>query len=133
MKYEDFDVQSFNNLGDGTTVFRVTHKTSGEEKQSEVSSDVDSETVVIELMQDIRDKITEKKRPCSFAIALEAVVKDGKGMHLDNDKDNVVRAQFPDEYSMMGLPYLYMTSPDVGSYPWSVESCAPFATWVVID
>ncbi|MDC0600118.1 hypothetical protein OAO65_02290 [Flavobacteriales bacterium] len=123
MKFEDFEVEFFND----SQIVRVTHKVTGTTRNSE---DVTREGA-IKLMQDIRDEIEEKKRPCSFAIALEAVIKEDKGMHVKGDT-SVVRAQFPDEYSMMDLPYLYITT-EVGQVPWTVDSCAPFATWLIVD
>lgn len=123
MKYDDFDVETFNDKG----TVRVTHKASG---TTRMSNDV-TQTGITYLMQDIGDEINAKKRPLSFAIALAAVIEEGKGMRIEGDTA-VVRAQFPDEYSMMDLPYLYIDR-EVGRHPWTVDSCAPFATWLIVD
>ncbi len=123
MKYDDFKVETFN----GEEDVRVKHIASGIVR---MGNDVTKEGIT-KLMYDIKDEIAVRKRPCSFAVALEAVISEGKGMHIDGDK-SVVRAQFPDEYSVSTLPYLYIST-ELGQYPWAIESCAPFATWVVID
>ena len=123
MKYEDFKVKTFNDEG----VVRVTHKGSGISRES---GDVTKEGVT-RLMQDIAEAVDERKRPCSFATALDAVITEEKGMHIVGDPTHVVRAQFPDEYSMMDLPYLYITT-EVGQHPWTVDSCSPFATWMIV-
>ena len=123
MRYDDFEVKTFND----ETVVRVTHKDSGIYRESD---DVTKDGAT-KLMHDIIDEIEKKKRPCSFATALNAVVSEGKGMHVAGDTA-VVRAQYPDEYSMMELPYLFIET-EVGTHPWSIDSCAPFATWVVIE
>lgn len=123
MKFTDFVIETFN---DETDV-RVKHIDSGIVR---MGKDVTREGIT-KLTHEIIDEIQVRKRPCSFAIALEAVVQEGKGMHVEGDT-SVVRAQYPDQYSMMELPYLYITT-HVGQHPWSIDSCAPFATWVVVD
>ena len=123
MRYEDFKVNTYNG---GSTV-RVTHKDTGINRLSdEVTKDK-----VMQLMQDIKDEVAEKGKPCSFAKALESVIEHDKGMKIVGD-DAVVRAQFPDQYSMSDMPYLYITS-KYGRVPWSIDSFSPFATWVVVD
>lgn len=49
----------------------------------------------------------------SFSVALEEV-KKGKSIQRKgwNGSGLVVKAQFPDEYSKMTLPYLYIEYPD---------------------
>lgn len=123
MRYEDFNVKTFNG---GTTV-RVTHKESGIKRDS---SEFTKEAVTA-LMQEIRDEYESKSKPCSFAKALEAVVSEGKGMHVVGD-EAIVRAQYPDGYSISDLPYLYITS-KYGRVPWAIDSFSPFATWIVVD
>ena len=50
--------------------------------------------------------------------ALEEV-KNGKGMRLPHwAKDTTVRMKFPDEYSDMTEPYLYVDSQMLGRWPW---------------
>lgn len=123
MRYEDFEVKTYNN-GFAMT---VRHKDSGVKR---TSNEVTKECA-IRLMQEIRDEVNDIGKPCSFAKALESVVTEGKGMRIVGD-DAIVRAQFPDEYSMSDLPYLYITS-KYGRVPWSIDSFSPFATWVVVD
>ena len=123
MKFEDFTVNTYNGGG----AMRVTHNDTGINRLSE---DVTREKVIA-LMQDIRDEVAEIDRPCSFAKALEAVIKDGKGMKVVGNED-VVRAQFPDQYSVSDMPYLYITG-KYGRVPWAIDSFSPFATWVVVD
>jgi hypothetical protein len=123
VKFEDFQVNTYNK---GSTM-RVTHLGTGVNR---LSDDVTREKV-LQLMNDIRDEVDTMGKPCSFAKALDAVVEQGKGMQIVGD-DSVVRAQFPDQYSMSDLPYLYITS-KYGRVPWSIDSFSPFATWVVVD
>jgi hypothetical protein len=123
MIYEDFLVKTFNR----STAIRVTHKESGIKRDSD---DV-TKACVVKLIQEIRDEVEALYKPCSFALALEAVITNGKGMKIAGD-DAVVRAQFPDEYSISDLPYLYITC-KYGRVPWAVDSFSPFATWVVVD
>ena len=123
MIYEDFQVKTFNN----STALRVTHKESGIKRDS----DEVTKECVIKLIQDIRDEVNDLNKPRSFASALEEVIKNGKGMKIVGD-EAVVRAQFPDQYSMSDLPYLYITS-NYGRVPWAIDSFSPFAMWVVVD
>lgn len=52
-----------------------------------------------------------------FGRAFEAV-KKGKGMRLpDWEEDVVIRAQYPDTYSKMTPPYLYVEN-RYGKLPW---------------
>ena len=119
----EFKIDTFN-MG---SMMRVTHVESGVSRLS----DQVNRAKVIELAQDIRDELNNKDKPCSFARALEKVIKEGKGMKIVGD-DAVVRAQFPDQYSVSDLPYLYITS-KYGRVPWAIDTFSPFATWVVVD
>lgn len=69
----------------------------------------------------------------NFGQALEQV-KLGKGMRLPSWKADVfIRAQFPDEYSKMTAPYLYVES-RFGKVPWKETMIELFSEdWVVFD
>lgn len=124
MKYEDFKIETFN-MG---SVMRVTHIDSGIKKESNTVTKEE----VSELIHQITDELQSLGKPTTFALALEQVITNGKGMHVESSKDFVVRAQFPDQYSISHLPYLYVES-KYGRVPWSVDSFSPFALWVVVD
>lgn len=69
----------------------------------------------------------------NFGLALEEV-KKGKGMRLPQwNKEVNVRAQFPDEYSKMTAPYLYVQS-RFGCVPWKETMIELFSNdWEVIE
>ena len=69
----------------------------------------------------------------NFGQAFEAV-KKGKGMRLPKWSDDVVvRAQYPDLYSKMTAPYLYVES-RFGQVPWKETMIELFAEdWEVVD
>lgn len=69
----------------------------------------------------------------NFGLAFEEV-KKGKGMRLPNwNEDVVIRAQYPDEYSKMTAPYLYVES-RFGRVPWKETMIELFSnSWVVVD
>ena len=72
------------------------------------------------------------KARMSFGDALK-LVKRGMGMRLPQWKEDVViRAQFPDEYSKMTAPYLYVES-RFGRVPWKETMIELFSEdWEVI-
>lgn len=106
---------------------RVTHVASG---ISRVSDDVCQDKVT-ELAYEIQDEIVRKKQPLNFAMALNEVLVNNKGMKIEGD-DTVIRAQYPDQYSLSSFPYLYAET-KYGRVPWTVDTFAPFATWTVVD
>lgn len=69
----------------------------------------------------------------NFGQAFEQV-KQGKGMRLPRWKEDVViRAQFPDEYSKMTAPYLYVES-RFGCVPWKETMIELFSEdWEVVE
>lgn len=69
----------------------------------------------------------------SFGDALK-LVKHGMGMRLPKwSNDVVIRAQFPDEYSKMTAPYLYVES-RFGRVPWKETMIELFSEeWEVVD
>ena len=73
------------------------------------------------------------KAHMSFGDALK-LVKRGMGMRLPSWKEDVViRAQFPDEYSKMTAPYLYVES-RFGRVPWKETMIELFSEdWEVVD
>lgn len=119
----EFEVKTYNE----GSIMRVTHVESG---ISRLSEDV-SQDKVTELAYDIQDEIARKKQPLNFAMALNEVLTNGKGMKIPGD-DSVIRAQYPDQYSISSFPYLYAET-KYGRVPWTVDTFAPFATWVVVD
>lgn len=68
-----------------------------------------------------------------YGYALEEV-KKGKGMRLPQWNDDVViRAQYPDEYSKMTAPYLYVES-RFGRVPWKETVIEQFNNnWEVVE
>lgn len=68
-----------------------------------------------------------------FSEAFEEAQK-GKGMRMRQWNDDVVvRVQFPDEYSKMTAPYLYVDS-RFGRVPWISTNIELFSdNWEVID
>lgn len=74
------------------------------------------------------------KQKLDFGTALRMVKKYGKGMRLPQWKsDVVIRAQFPDEYSKMTAPYLYVES-RFGRVPWKETMIELFSEeWEVVD
>jgi len=55
----------------------------------------------------------------SFSVALQAVKKGNSIQRKGwNGKGMLVKAQFPDIYSKMTLPYLYIEYPDGKCCPW---------------
>lgn len=73
------------------------------------------------------------KARMSFGDALK-LVKRGMGMRLPQWKEDVViRAQFPDEYSKMTAPYLYVES-RFGRVPWRETEIELFSEeWEVVE
>lgn len=69
----------------------------------------------------------------NFGEAFEQV-KQGKGMRLPLWKEDVViRAQYPDEYSKMTAPYLYVES-RFGKVPWKETMVELFSEeWQLAD
>ena len=69
----------------------------------------------------------------NFGQAFEEAQK-GKGMRMRQWNDDVVvRVQFPDEYSKMTAPYLYVDS-RFGRVPWISTNIELFSdNWEVID
>lgn len=69
----------------------------------------------------------------NFGQALEAV-KKGKGMRLPQwGSDVVIKVQYPDEYSKMTAPYLYVES-RFGRVPWKETMIELFSEkWEVIE
>jgi hypothetical protein len=69
----------------------------------------------------------------NFGQAFEEV-KKGKGMRLPKwGSDVVIRAQYPDEYSKMTAPYLYVES-RFGRVPWKETMIELFSEeWQVIE
>jgi hypothetical protein len=69
----------------------------------------------------------------NFGDAFEEV-KKGRGMRLPGWSDDVViRAQYPDEFSKMTAPYLYVQS-RFGMVPWKETMIELFSDkWVVVD
>lgn len=84
--------------------------------------------IILIKIQDI-----ERKKIMNFGKALEEV-KKGKGMRLPQWKEDVViRAQFPDEYSKMTAPYLYVES-RFGRVPWKETMIELFSEdWEVVE
>lgn len=74
------------------------------------------------------------KQSVDFGTALRMVKKYKKGMRLPQWKEDVVvRAQFPDEYSKMTAPYLYVES-RFGRVPWKETMVELFAdNWEIVD
>ena len=73
----------------------------------------------------------------NFGKAFEAV-KQGKGMRLPYWKNDVViRAQYPDAYSKMTAPYLYVESTregTAGRVPWKETMIELFSEdWIVVE
>lgn len=69
----------------------------------------------------------------NFGQAFEEV-KQGKGMRLPQwQPDVVIKAQFPDEYSKMTAPYLYVES-RFGRVPWQETNIELFSNdWEVVE
>jgi hypothetical protein len=69
----------------------------------------------------------------NFGQAFENV-KEGKGMRLPQwGEDVVIRAQYPDEYSKMTAPYLYVES-RFGKVPWKETMIELFSEkWEVVE
>lgn len=69
----------------------------------------------------------------NFGKAFEEV-KQGKGMRLPQwSGDVVIRAQFPEEYSKMTAPYLYVES-RFGRVPWKETNIELFSEeWEVVE
>lgn len=69
----------------------------------------------------------------NFGQAFEQV-KLGKGMRLPQwQQDVIIRAQYPDEYSKMTAPYLYVES-RFGRVPWKETNIELFAeNWEVVE
>jgi hypothetical protein len=69
----------------------------------------------------------------NFGQAFENV-KAGKGMRLPQwGEDVVIRAQYPDEYSKMTAPYLYVES-RFGKVPWKETMIELFSEkWEVVE
>lgn len=69
----------------------------------------------------------------NFGQAFEAT-KTGKGMRLPQwQKDVVIRAQYPDVFSKMTAPYLYVES-RFGKVPWKETNIELFAeNWEVVE
>ena len=69
----------------------------------------------------------------NFGLALEAM-KQGKGAHLPHWKpDVVIRVQYPDEYSKMTAPYLYVES-RYGRVPWKETMIELFSDqWQIVE
>lgn len=69
----------------------------------------------------------------NFGQALEEV-KKGKGMRLPQwNKDVIIKAQFPDEYSKMTAPYLYVES-RFGRVPWKETFIELFSeSWEIVE
>lgn len=74
------------------------------------------------------------KQSMDFGTALRMIKKYDKGMRLPQWKpDVVVRAQFPDGYSKMTAPYLYVES-RFGRVPWKETMIELFAeNWEIVD
>lgn len=68
----------------------------------------------------------------NFGQAFEET-KKGKGMRLPHwASDVVIRVQYPDEYSMMTAPYLYVES-RFGKVPWKETMIELFSErWEVV-
>ena len=69
----------------------------------------------------------------NFGEAFEQV-KQGKGMRLPLwQPDVIIKAQFPDEYSKMTAPYLYVES-RFGRVPWKETYIELFSNdWEVVE
>lgn len=69
----------------------------------------------------------------NFGTAFEAA-KKGKGMRLPQwSPDVVIRVQYPDEYSKMTAPYLYVES-RFGRVPWKETMIELFSeNWEIVD
>lgn len=69
----------------------------------------------------------------NFGLAFEEV-KNGKGMRLPGwQPDVIIKAQYPDEYSKMTAPYLYVES-RFGKVPWKETMIELFSEkWEVVD
>lgn len=119
----EFEVKTYNR----GSIMRVTHVDSGICR----TSDNVCQDKVTELAYDIQDEIARKKQPLSFAMALHEVITNNKGMKIEGD-DTIIRAQYPDQYSLSSFPYLYAET-CYGRVPWTVDTFAPFATWMVVD
>ena len=130
MNSGDFIIESFNH----DDVTRVTHRSTGIMRQAAMYQGDRAQIahMMDEITQEIEDA-KQDKESCSFTVALQAVVEEGKGMRLDVwDDDITIRAQHPDEHSKMSLPYLYYEDKH-HKVPWSIDSSAPFATWRIVE
>ena len=69
----------------------------------------------------------------NFGQAFEEV-KKGKGMRLPGwSEDVIIRAQYPDENSMMTAPYLYVNS-RFGNVPWKETMIELFSEdWLIVE
>jgi hypothetical protein len=79
------------------------------------------------------EKTNRKTVGATFGLALEAA-KTGKGFRLPSwQPDVVIRAQYPDEYSKMTAPYLYVES-RFGRVPWKETMIELFSDkWEIVD
>lgn len=69
----------------------------------------------------------------NFGLAFEAT-KQGKGMRLPSwSQDVIIKAQYPDEYSKMSAPYLYVES-RFGRVPWKETMIELFSEdWDIVE
>jgi hypothetical protein len=83
--------------------------------------------------KDVFEKAYRSTTGLSFGLALEAA-KSGNGMRLPNwSSDVVVKAQYPDKFSKMTAPYLYVES-RFGKVPWKETMIELFSEeWEVVD
>lgn len=137
---EDYLIQQFN---DGT-MFRVTHRESGIHRTGHMYSGESGNIQIAHMMDEIEDELRSQSiAAVGFADALKAVIEDDKGMVLDPESVGlpvdaepsfVIRAQQPDETSMMTIPYLYIEMKDNGvTSPWTPDQPTMFAWWRIID
>lgn len=83
--------------------------------------------------KDVFEEAYRKASGVCFGLALEAM-KKGKGARLPKwSEDVVIRAQFPDEYSKMTAPYLYVES-RFGRVPWKETMIELFSDeWEIVE
>lgn len=83
--------------------------------------------------KDVFEKAYRQTDGLNFGLALEAA-KQGKGIRLPQwGADVVIRAQYPDNYSKMTAPYLYVES-RYGCVPWRETMIELFSDdWQIVD
>lgn len=71
----------------------------------------------------------------SFSIALAALKNGDKVQRAGwNGKNMWVKAQFPDDGSLMSQPYLYLRTAQGDNIPWTVSQADVFAEdWSIVE